>query len=132
MDNKIYDIIVVGSGPAGLTSAIYARRAGKTVLVLEKEAFGGQITHSPKVENYPGYIEMSGNEFAEVLVNQALGQGAEIDLAEVTDVIDEGNLKRVVTDAGDYLCKAVIIASSAWCCKGRGAHWKWCVLLCSM
>ena len=113
MDKKIYDIIVVGSGPAGLTSAIYARRAGKSVLVLEKEAFGGQITHSPKVENYPGYIEMSGNEFAEVLVNQALGQGAEIDLAEVTDVIDEGALKRVVTDAGDYECKAVIIAAGS-------------------
>ena len=113
MDKKVYDIIVVGSGPAGLTAAIYARRAGKTVLVLEKEAFGGQITHSPKVENYPGYIEMSGNEFAEVLVNQALGQGAEIDMAEVTDVVSEGDLKKVTTDAGEYLCRAVIIAAGS-------------------
>ncbi len=113
MDKKEYDIIVVGSGPAGLTAAIYARRAGKTVLVLEKEAFGGQITHSPKVENYPGYLEMSGNEFAEVLVNQALAQGAEIDLAEVLDVTDDGEVKHVVTDAGTYTCKAVIIAAGS-------------------
>ena len=113
MDKKDYDIIVVGSGPAGLTAAIYARRAGKSVLVLEKEAFGGQITHSPKVENYPGYLEMSGNEFAEVLVNQALAQGAEIDLAEVQDVLDEGEWKTVKTDAGDYRCRAVIIAAGS-------------------
>ena len=113
MDKKDYDIIVVGSGPAGLTAAIYARRAGKSVLVLEKEAFGGQITHSPKVENYPGYLEMSGNEFAEVLVNQALAQGAEIDLAEVQDVLDGGEWKTVKTDAGDYRCRAVIIAAGS-------------------
>ena len=73
-----YDIIIIGAGPAGLTAAIYARRAEKSVLVIEKETFGGQITHSPKVENYPGFIQMSGNEFAEKLIEQALNLETEI------------------------------------------------------
>ena len=61
----MYDIIVIGGGPAGLTAAVYARRANKTCLVIEKGAFGGQITFSPKVENIPGFAEVTGNEFAE-------------------------------------------------------------------
>ena len=60
----LYDMIVVGAGPAGLTAAIYGRRAGKSVLVLEKDTFGGQITFSPKLENYPGFEAISGNELA--------------------------------------------------------------------
>ncbi|MBQ5412732.1 MAG: FAD-dependent oxidoreductase [Oscillospiraceae bacterium] len=114
MADTVYDILIVGAGPAGLTAAIYARRAGKSVLVLEKEVFGGQITHSPKVENYPGYLEMSGNEFAEILVEQAQDQGAEIDLAEVLDVtVDDSGIKHVMTDMGEYLSKALIIASGS-------------------
>ncbi|MBP0969281.1 MAG: FAD-dependent oxidoreductase [Oscillospiraceae bacterium] len=114
MAESVYDILIVGSGPAGLTAAVYARRAGKSVLVLEKEVFGGQITHSPKVENYPGYLEMSGNEFAEKLMEQAQVQGAEIDLAEVTDVtVDDRGIKHVITDMGEYLCRALIIASGS-------------------
>ena len=65
------DIIIVGAGPAGLTAAIYARRAGKSVMILEKESFGGQIVYSPKVENYPGFLALSGTEFGEKLVDQA-------------------------------------------------------------
>ena len=61
----MYDIIVIGAGPAGLTAALYARRANKSVLVLEKGAFGGQITYSPRVENIPGFESITGNEFAE-------------------------------------------------------------------
>ena len=68
----MYDIIIIGAGPAGLTAAIYARRADKSVLVIEKETFGGQITYSPKVENYPGMISVSGNELAELMVTQAM------------------------------------------------------------
>ena len=109
----VYDIIIIGSGPAGLTAAIYARRAGKSVLVLEKETFGGQITNAPKVENYPGFVEMSGNEFAEKLMDQALLLGAEIDLCEVTGVTDEGDVKRVQTDADEKLCRVLIIASGS-------------------
>ena len=71
----MYDIIVIGAGPAGLTAALYALRADKTVLVLEKGTFGGQITYSPQIENYPGFATMSGNEFAEKLVDQVLSQG---------------------------------------------------------
>lgn len=114
MAETVYDILIVGAGPAGLTAAIYACRAGKSVLVLEKEVFGGQITHSPKVENYPGYLEMSGNEFAELLMMQAQDQGAEIDLAEVLDVtVDDSGIKHVMTDMGEYLSRALIIASGS-------------------
>ena len=66
----MYDLIVIGGGPAGMTAALYALRNGKSVLVLEKHGFGGQITYSPKVENYPGTIQMSGNEFADKLLEQ--------------------------------------------------------------
>lgn len=114
MAETVYDILIVGAGPAGLTAAIYACRAGKSVLVLEKEVFGGQITHSPKVENYPGYLEMSGNEFAELLMMQAQDQGADIDLAEVLDVtVDDSGNKHVMTDMGEYLSRALIIASGS-------------------
>ena len=75
----MYDIIIIGGGPAGLTAALYARRANKSVLIIEKGAFGGQITFSPKVENIPGFLEVSGNEFAEKLVEQVMEQGAEVE-----------------------------------------------------
>ena len=80
----MYDIIVVGGGPAGMTAALYAQRNGKKALVIEKNGFGGQITHSPKVENYPGTLSMSGNEFAEQTLNQILAQGADIEFETVT------------------------------------------------
>ncbi len=106
------DIIIIGAGPAGLTAAIYALRAGKSVLVLEKELFGGQITYSPSVENYPGYKQISGNEFAENLIDQATSLGAEIELAEVVQIL-EGPVKTVITDGGRYECRSVIIASGS-------------------
>ena len=108
----MYDIIVIGGGPAGLTAALYARRANKTVLVIEKESFGGQITHSPKVENIPGFLELSGNEFADKLLSQAMEQGAEIEVAEVTEIIN-GEIKTVVTDSGNFEGKSIIIATGA-------------------
>lgn len=108
----MYDIIVIGGGPAGLTAALYALRANKTVLVIEKSTFGGQITFSPKVENYPGFLQMSGNEFADKLVEQVLAQGAEIELSEVTQIVD-GEIKKVITEDGEFEGKAVIIATGA-------------------
>ncbi|MBQ7164879.1 MAG: FAD-dependent oxidoreductase [Clostridia bacterium] len=109
----MYDIIIVGGGPAGLTAALYARRANKSVLVIEKSTFGGQITFSPKVENIPGFTVLSGNEFAEKMVDQVLAQEAETEFAEVTGLRDDGEYKTVVTDDGEFQAKAVIIATGA-------------------
>ena len=108
----MYDIIVVGGGPAGLTAALYALRANKSVLIIEKATFGGQITYSPRVENYPAVPDSSGNEIAEKLVDQVLSQGAEIELSKVLEIRD-GDTKTVVTEDGEYECKAVIIATGA-------------------
>lgn len=108
----MYDIIIVGGGPAGLVAALYACRANKKVLVIEKGGFGGQITYSPKVENIPGFAEVTGNEFAEKLVEQVLGQDAEVECAEVIS-IKNGDIKTVVTDSGEFEGKSVIIATGA-------------------
>lgn len=108
----MHDIIIIGGGPAGLVAALYARRANKSVLVIEKGSFGGQITYSPKVENIPGFLSLSGNEFAEKLVEQVLEQGADVELAEVLSVKD-GETKTVVTDSGEYEGKSVIVATGA-------------------
>lgn len=109
----MYDIIVVGAGPAGLVSALYALRANKSVLVIEKGAFGGQITFSPKVENIPGFCSLTGNEFAEKLVEQVLAQGADVEVCEVLKIEDFGEHKSVVTDGETYTARAVIIATGA-------------------
>lgn len=82
----MYDIIIIGGGPAGLTAAVYGRRNGKSVLVIEKSVFGGQIVNTPKVENIPGFAEISGDEFADKLLDQAIGQGAEVAIENVTSV----------------------------------------------
>lgn len=107
----MHDIIIIGAGPAGLTAALYALRAGKTVLVLEKSNFGGQMTYSPKIENYPGSMQLSGNELAEQLIEQVISHGADIEPEEVTGIEDHGETKKVVTTSGSFDCKAVIIAS---------------------
>lgn len=107
------DILIVGSGPAGLTAALYGRRANKSVLVLEKNGFGGQITFSPKIENYPGFNQVSGNELADQLLDQVMAQGAEVDLDEVTAIGREGDLFTVVTENGVHEAKTVIIATGA-------------------
>ena len=104
------DIIIIGAGPAGLTAALYALRAGKSVLVIEKSTFGGQVTFSPKIENYPGIPEMTGNEFADKLLDQVLAMGAEVEMEKVTGIINEGNRKLVFAGDKKYEAKAVIIA----------------------
>ena len=109
----MHDIVIIGAGPAGLTAAIYALRANKSVLVLEKESFGGQITYSPKVENYPGFNEISGGELGEKLVDQALNLGAEIELDTVVSVKNPGSYKIVQCEHGQYQAKSVIIASGS-------------------
>ncbi len=108
----MYDIIVIGGGPAGMTAALYALRNGKSVLVLEKHGFGGQITYSPKVENYPGTIQMSGNEFADKLLEQILALGAEVELEKAVAVEEADGHKLVRTEEGNaFEAMAVVIAT---------------------
>ena len=108
----MHDIIVVGGGAAGMTAALYALRNGKSALVIERDGFGGQITHSPKVENYPGTLQMSGNEFAEKMLDQILAQGAEIEFDKVISVEDRGEVKIVTTEEGNtFEGGAVVIAT---------------------
>ena len=107
----MYDIIIVGGGPAGLTSAIYALRAGKSVLVIEKNGFGGQIAFSPKVENIPGTRTISGAEFADKLTDHAMDLGAEVELEKVISVEKNDDIFTVSTEEGSaYQAKAVILA----------------------
>ena len=108
----MYDIIIIGAGPAGLTAAIYARRAAKTVLVLEASSYGGQIINTPDIENYPVAAHISGFEFATNVYNQAVALGAEIKFEKALE-IKNGDEKTVVTPRGEYASKAVIIATGS-------------------
>ena len=96
----MHDIMIVGGGPAGLTAAIYALRAGKTVLVIEKNGFGGQIAYSPKVENIPGTIEISGAAFADQLTEQAMNLGADVELENVIKTEKQGDIFVLETEEG--------------------------------
>ena len=108
----MYDIIVIGGGPAGMTAALYGLRNGKTVLVLEKHGFGGQITYSPRVENIPGTQVISGNEFADHYFDQIMFQGAEVELEEAVGIRCEGDIRIVDTLEGSHFeGKTVVIAT---------------------
>jgi len=107
----MFDIIIIGSGCAGMTAAVYAVRAGKKVLFLESENFGGQIVYSPRVENFPSIKNMSGSQFASDLYDQAVELGAEPELTKVLQVIDNGLTKTVITEDGNFECLSIIIAT---------------------
>lgn len=109
----MYDIIIVGAGPAGLSAAIYGLRAGKSVLVLEKGSYGGQIINTPEIENYPGIKKVSGFEFATNLYNQASDLGAEVIYEPVTAIEPGDNVKKVITDKNVYEGKTIILATGA-------------------
>ena len=110
----MYDILIIGGGPAGLTAATYACRAGKSVLVIEKNAFGGQITWSPKVENFPGFLSVSGVELGDKLLEQAMEQGAEVELDAVTALERSGEGFLARTESGaDFAARTVILATGA-------------------
>lgn len=108
----MYDIIIIGAGCAGLTAALYAARAGKSVLVTEGGAVGGQIASAPVIENFPLQTAISGAEFADGLFEQAAAQGVDFELETVTG-LEDGKIKRVYTEDEAYEAKAVIIASGA-------------------
>lgn len=107
------DIVIIGAGTAGLTAAIYARRAGKSVTVLEAATYGGQIVNTPDIENYPGIKHISGFDFATGLYDQATSLGAEVLFEKAVSIGDRDGGKVVRTVLGEYPCKAVIIATGA-------------------
>ncbi|MBQ9017226.1 thioredoxin-disulfide reductase [Candidatus Saccharibacteria bacterium] len=109
----MYDIIIVGAGTAGLTAAIYARRAEKSVLVLEQTTYGGQIINTLEIENYPGMYKVSGPEFSKALYDQAITLGAEVEFEKVISVRRDENLFLVGTEDDSYKARAVILATGA-------------------
>lgn len=109
----MYDIIIVGAGPAGLTSAIYARRANKHVLVLEAKSYGGQIINTLDIENYPANNHISGFDLATKMYEQAKELGAEIKFEKVIEIKSKTGYKEVITTSNKYKCKALILATGS-------------------
>ena len=109
----IYDVIIIGAGTAGMTAALNALRNGKTVLVLEKENVGGQISLSPRVENFPTITAISGAELSDRLFEQSMHHGADFELEKVTGLKKDGDVFTVLTDYGAHEGKSVIIATGA-------------------
>jgi len=110
---EIYDIVIVGAGPAGITAGIYAKRARLSTIVIEKLGVGGQIVLSDSVENYPGFPEISGYELMQKFEEQARSFDLEVEDGEVITIQDEGEYKLVKADGRDYKTRSVIIASGA-------------------
>ena len=109
----MYDIIIIGAGPAGMTAGIYAKQARKNVLILEKEIYGGQILKADKVKNYPGFKEISGYEFANNLYTQLTDLGVEVKFEEVLEIRNKETSKEIKTTKSNYISKSVIIATGA-------------------
>ena len=107
----MHDIIIIGGGPSGMTAALYALRANKSVLILEKENFGGQIANSPKVENYPTIKEISGSDLSDRMFTQVMDMGAEFELEDVKNIQKKGEIFEISTNYNTHECKAVIIAN---------------------
>ncbi len=108
----MYDVLIIGGGPAGITAGIYCARANLKTIVFEKGWIGGQIASSPLIQNFPGFVSINGAEFANNLYEQATSLGVDIEIEEVLS-INPGKIKTVVTDCGEYQAKAVIVATGA-------------------
>jgi len=109
----MYDIIIIGAGPAGLTAAIYGCRAAKKVLVLEAKTYGGQIINTLDIENYPVEAHISGYDFATKIYNQAKELGAEIVFEKVVNIKNNNEEKEVITNKNTYKAKTIIIATGS-------------------
>ncbi|MHB8173244.1 MAG: thioredoxin-disulfide reductase [Nitrospirota bacterium] len=109
----MYDLVIIGGGPGGLTAGIYAQRANLKTVLLEKMGIGGQICMSDVIENYPGFKSINGIELMKLFEEQARGLGLEIKFAEVTNILDKGTHKEVVTSEGVLAAKTVIISTGA-------------------
>lgn len=109
----MYDVIIIGAGAAGLTAAIYARRAEKSVLVLEATTFGGQIINTLEIENYPGMYKVSGPDFSKALYEQAKDLGAEIEFEKVVSVVRKGKEFGVETEDDNYTARVIILATGS-------------------
>lgn len=107
----VYDIAIIGAGPAGMTAALYACRAGKSVLLLEGQSYGGQIVQSRKVENYPGAPEIGGAELAKQMMSQLRAMGLSPTSARVTGLCPRGDQYEILTDTEQYMARAVILAT---------------------
>jgi thioredoxin reductase (NADPH) len=108
----MYDVMIIGGGPAGITAGIYCARANLKTIVFEKEGIGGQIASSPLIQNFPGFVSINGAEFANNLYEQATNLGVDIEIEEVLS-IKPGKIKTVVTDCGEYQTKTIIVATGA-------------------
>lgn len=108
----MYDVIIVGGGPAGITAGIYCQRANLKTIIFEKDAIGGQIASSPLVENFPGCKSISGAQLATNFFEQAEELGVQIEIEEVLEIIP-GKINKVKTDFGEYESKVVIIATGS-------------------
>ncbi|MBQ3182094.1 MAG: FAD-dependent oxidoreductase [Clostridia bacterium] len=108
----MYDIVIIGAGPAGMTAALYGLRAGKSAVLLECNSFGGQIVYSPRVENFPSLMQISGNELAANMLDQVTALGADVEFAKATSIEDHGSYKKVLCEDGEvFEGKTVIIAT---------------------
>ena len=111
----MYDILIIGAGPAGMTAAIYGQRGGKKTIVFDKLSYGGQVINTAEVANYPGMPNMTGLDFADKTYNQMMDLGAEMSYEEITEIRDADKpIKTVVTSSGkEYECKTIIIATGS-------------------
>lgn len=109
---KLFDVVTIGAGTAGMTAAIYARRASKTALLIEAKSYGGQIINTPHIDNYPANPGISGYDFATAIFEQVKASGAEIVFDKAVNIVD-GKIKKVLTENGKYEGKAVIIATGS-------------------
>ncbi|KAB7706700.1 thioredoxin-disulfide reductase [Bacillus aerolatus] len=133
MSDNIYDVIIIGAGPGGMTAAVYTSRANLKTLLIERGVPGGQLQNTEEIENFPSYSHISGPDLAQNMFEHALKFGAEYEQANVQDIADEGNIKVVYTDNQTYKAKSIIIATGTKYKKlgipgeeefsGRGVSW---------